>query len=104
MLPLAEARSALLAAAPPPPGSETVALAAARGRLLAAPLHALLDVPPCDNSAMDGYALAAADAGTVSRCRRAYRRGITCAVAARIRAAATCSCPRVGGCGRRTSA
>jgi molybdopterin molybdotransferase len=63
MLPLAEARSALLAAAPPPPDIETVALAAARGRLLAAPLHALLDVPPCDNSAMDGYALAAADAG-----------------------------------------
>lgn len=37
--------------------AETVMLAAAGGRILDADVHALLAVPPADNSAMDGYAL-----------------------------------------------
>jgi molybdopterin molybdotransferase len=37
--------------------SETVPLRAARGRILAAPLVAPRDVPPHDNSAVDGYAV-----------------------------------------------
>jgi molybdopterin molybdotransferase len=37
-------------------GVETVALEAAQGRILAQPVIAALNVPPADNSAMDGYA------------------------------------------------
>ncbi|PKG46907.1 MULTISPECIES: molybdopterin molybdotransferase MoeA [Halomonadaceae] len=44
-------------------GAESVPLEAAGGRVLAAAVTAQLDVPPFDNSAMDGYALRAADAG-----------------------------------------
>lgn len=40
---------------------ETVALAQAQSRVLAAPLVAGLDLPPWPNSAMDGYALRLAD-------------------------------------------
>ncbi len=42
-------------------GTEAVPLQAARGRVLAEPLVAAVDVPGFDNSAMDGYALRAAD-------------------------------------------
>src|SRR5262245_49261165 len=42
-------------------GSEQVALTAARTRVLAAPIQAPRDVPPFRNSAMDGYAVRAAD-------------------------------------------
>jgi molybdopterin molybdotransferase len=42
-------------------GGEQVALAAARGRVLAAAIQAPRDVPPFRNSAMDGYAVRAAD-------------------------------------------
>lgn len=42
-------------------GSEQVALTAARGRVLGAPISAPRDVPPFRNSAMDGYAVRAAD-------------------------------------------
>jgi len=41
----------------PLPEPETVPLAAARGRILAAPVVATRDVPPHDNSAVDGYAV-----------------------------------------------
>jgi molybdopterin molybdotransferase len=44
-----------------PLGAETVAIEAARGRTLAAPLAARLTQPPFDASAMDGYAVRAAD-------------------------------------------
>ncbi|KIN13351.1 molybdopterin molybdotransferase MoeA [Vreelandella titanicae] len=44
-------------------GVESVPLEAAAGRVLAQAVTAQLDVPPFDNSAMDGYALRAADAG-----------------------------------------
>lgn len=40
---------------------EEVPLEAAHGRLLAHDLHAPVDLPPWDNSAMDGYAVRAAD-------------------------------------------
>jgi len=40
---------------------ERVALPAAHGRVLAAPVTARADLPPWDNSAMDGYAVRAAD-------------------------------------------
>lgn len=50
-----------LAAAAPIEACETVALADADGRVLGEPLVAGLDLPPWDNSAMDGYALRLAD-------------------------------------------
>lgn len=42
--------------------SESVPIAAAGGRVLAAPFHALHPVPPFTNSSMDGYAVRVADA------------------------------------------
>lgn len=44
--------------------SELLPTAAAQGRVLAEPVVSQLDVPPADNTAMDGYALRAADAAT----------------------------------------
>src|SRR5512139_1296277 len=41
--------------------SETVAVSAALGRVLAAPQTSAITVPPADNSAMDGYAVRVAD-------------------------------------------
>ncbi|MFO7909747.1 MAG: hypothetical protein R6U42_06990 [Halomonas sp.] len=43
--------------------NEPLALTDAAGRVLAEDVKAQLDVPPFDNSAMDGYALRAAEAG-----------------------------------------
>lgn len=61
MLTLEEARRRLLARARVA-GEEEVSLAAASGRVLADPrVVAALDVPPFANSAMDGFALRAAD-------------------------------------------
>jgi molybdopterin molybdotransferase len=42
-------------------GTETVDLLAADGRILAGPLAAPIDLPPFDNSAVDGYAVRHAD-------------------------------------------
>ncbi len=60
MIPVAEARATILSAFSPTP-AETIALTAGLGRTLAADLHARLTQPPADVSAMDGYALRAAD-------------------------------------------
>jgi molybdopterin molybdotransferase len=51
----------LLAAVQPLVQTESVPTAQAVGRVLSAEVMAALDVPPGDNSAMDGYALRAAD-------------------------------------------
>lgn len=59
--PVDEALAELLARAPAPPAVESVALADALGRVLASDLEAPCDLPHWDNSAMDGYALRAAD-------------------------------------------
>ncbi len=55
-----QALDCLLAAAVPVSATETVGLDQALGRLLATPLVAVMDLPPFDNSAMDGYAVASA--------------------------------------------
>ncbi|HST37621.1 MAG TPA: molybdopterin molybdotransferase MoeA [Allosphingosinicella sp.] len=52
---------ALIAGVARPLGVETVALAGASGRVLAAPVVAQVDHPPGDVSAMDGYAVRSAD-------------------------------------------
>ncbi|MET1036286.1 MAG: gephyrin-like molybdotransferase Glp [Arthrobacter sp.] len=56
-----DAVRALLSALAPALGTETVPLAAAAGRTLAADLRAPHSLPPFDNSQMDGYAVRAAE-------------------------------------------
>ena len=57
---VAEARAAIAAVMQPVTGVETVPLAQALGRVLAADVMSPIDVPAHDNSAMDGYAFAGA--------------------------------------------
>jgi molybdopterin molybdotransferase len=64
MISVAEALARVLASAPNPLGVETVAIEAGLGRTLANDLHALRTQPSFANSAMDGYALRAADIAT----------------------------------------
>jgi molybdopterin molybdotransferase len=61
LLPIEVARAQVLAAIPAALAPETVALADALGRVLSADVAAATDLPPWDNSAMDGYAIRAAD-------------------------------------------
>ena len=61
MIQVEEARGRILQALAPT-AAETVPLAASGGRVLARPVHARLTQPPADVSAMDGYAVRAADA------------------------------------------
>ncbi|MHA6299126.1 molybdopterin molybdotransferase MoeA [Devosia sp. CAU 1758] len=61
LLPVDDALKAILAHVPPVV-RENVPLAEASGRVLAEPLKARHDQPPFDASAMDGYAMRAADA------------------------------------------
>ena len=61
-VPVDEALARILETAVPLGGAETVATHGACGRVLAADVLAGCDLPPHDASAMDGYALRAADA------------------------------------------
>jgi molybdopterin molybdotransferase len=63
LLTLDDALARLLAQVQPLPftQAETVSTFDALGRVLAAEVRSLVDVPPADNSAMDGYALCIAD-------------------------------------------
>ncbi|MCE4553454.1 gephyrin-like molybdotransferase Glp [Pelomonas cellulosilytica] len=63
LTPLEDALASLLAQVQPLTATETLPTAQLRGRVLASDLVSPVDVPPEDNSAMDGYALRAADAG-----------------------------------------
>jgi molybdopterin molybdotransferase len=66
MIPLEDARARILEALRPT-AAETVALAEAWNRTLAQPVLARLTQPPADVSAMDGYAVRAADAALGDR-------------------------------------
>ena len=66
MLTVEQALERILAEVPDPRG-ESVPLASALGRVLAADLRSTVDVPPWDNTAMDGYAVVAADTGDGER-------------------------------------
>jgi molybdopterin molybdotransferase len=61
LTPVKVALKALLDSVPGPTPAESVPLAQAAGRVLAAPLAALRTQPPFANSAMDGYAARATD-------------------------------------------
>ena len=63
MLPVAEALARVLSAARPIAESIEVPLLDALGHVLAAGVISSINVPPADNSAMDGYALRAGDVG-----------------------------------------
>src|SRR2546427_5411352 len=63
-MPVAEALARVLADAAPLP-AEATPLSEAHGRVLAADVAALRTQPPADVSAMDGYAVRAADVATV---------------------------------------
>ncbi|MBT9567327.1 MAG: molybdopterin molybdotransferase MoeA [Thiobacillus sp.] len=69
----------LLARARGASATETVAISAALGRVLAAPQTSAITVPPLDNSAMDGYAVRLADV---------TQSGVTLPVSQRIQAGA----------------
>ena len=60
MVELEEAVARILAATPPP-STERVALDAAHGRILTEQVRSPIDLPIFDNSAMDGYAVRAAE-------------------------------------------
>lgn len=59
--PLDEVVAELLGQVPGPPPAETVGLASAHDRVLAQAVASRVDVPGHDNTAMDGYAVRAAD-------------------------------------------
>jgi len=61
LLTVDQALSYLLEQARPAAGIETVATERALGRVLAEPQVSTVNVPPLDNSAMDGYAVSLAD-------------------------------------------
>ena len=65
LTPVADALAAILQSAARPQDAETVPLRRASGRTLARDLAALRTQPPCDVSAMDGYAVRAADLASV---------------------------------------
>lgn len=65
MLTLAQMQAKLLAATPAPTDTDTLGLDGALGRVLAQDLVSTIDVPPADNTAMDGYALRCADVPTL---------------------------------------
>jgi molybdopterin molybdotransferase len=62
---LAQALALLLAGAKPVTECETVSTFDAAGRVLAEAQHSSINVPPLDNSSMDGYAVRCADVPTV---------------------------------------
>src|SRR5208282_4939220 len=57
---LEEAQERILAAIKPLPAEE-IPVQDALGRYLAVPIHSPIDLPPADNSSMDGYAVRVAD-------------------------------------------
>ena len=74
LLSVDEALGRLLAGARPVSDTETVPTLAATGRVLALPQTSAVDVPPLDNTSMDGYAVRSGDcASGAARLRVAQR-------------------------------
>jgi len=69
LLPVAEAERLIGARVNPVSGSETVPLRTALGRVLAADVVAPVNLPPFDNSAVDGYAVRGEDIDAASEQR-----------------------------------
>lgn len=64
LTPVDQALETLLSEITPKTDTECVALDEAMGRVLAQPVTSQLNIPPADNSAMDGYAMKAVDAAS----------------------------------------
>ena len=64
MLTAQQALDQLLSHAKPVSETETLAMQVALGRVLAQGVNSLVDVPPLDNTSMDGYAVRTADTNT----------------------------------------
>jgi molybdopterin molybdotransferase len=77
LTPLAEAQDLILEDAAPVVETDTVPLSAALGRTLAEDVTASVSVPNHDNSAMDGYALRAAESGNALRVNQRIPAGRT---------------------------
>jgi molybdopterin molybdotransferase len=73
LLSVDEALSQLLSSAAPVSGTEDISTLEATGRVLARAQRSTMDVPPMDNSAMDGYAVRSADLGRSGRLRVAQK-------------------------------
>ena len=69
-----EALELLLARARKVKGTDRVPLVEATGRILAEPVLSTVDVPPLDNSGMDGYAVRRADVGKTGATLRVAQR------------------------------
>jgi molybdopterin molybdotransferase len=69
MIPVADARARILAEVAGAAPEETLPVARGLGRVLARDVAAPFDVPPADNSAVDGYAMLGADLGPGCRVR-----------------------------------
>jgi molybdopterin molybdotransferase len=69
MIPVAEARARILADMAGAPPEETLPVSRGLGRVLAKDVVAPFDVPLADNSAVDGYAVRAADLAASGRAR-----------------------------------
>lgn len=74
MLTAAQALDLLLAAVRPIPAYEEVATLHANGRVLACDIASQLNVPPMDNTQMDGYAVRAEDCVSGNTCLRVAQR------------------------------
>jgi len=70
LLSVDEALAQLLSAAKAVPDVEEVPTLEATGRVLAKPQRSTMDVPPMDNSAMDGYAVRLSDGNVLSVAQR----------------------------------
>jgi molybdopterin molybdotransferase len=82
LLPIAEMERLIAERVRPVTETERVALTAACGRVLAANVVAPLDLPPFDNSAVDGYAVRHCDLGAKSETRLAIAGRLTAGRAA----------------------
>jgi molybdopterin molybdotransferase len=61
LMPISDAVEQMLLSAKSLPNTETLDISDSIGRVLATPIHSPINVPPFDNSAMDGYAVRIAD-------------------------------------------
>ena len=82
LLPLADMERMIAERVQPVTETERVALAAARGRVLASNMIAPLDLPPFDNSAVDGYAVRHRDLDAQAETRLAIGGRLTAGSAA----------------------
>lgn len=92
LLSLEAARDMVLAAVPGVLAVEGVALEAALGRVVAEDVRSTTDLPPWDNSAMDGYAIVAADTASAGE-----ERPVRLTVVGEARAGALPSAPIASG-------